>query len=307
MANDGVNTSQFMILAVLVMIILATKPQSSASQNYSVQYCGNINISFPFGIGEGNFLDEYFSVTCNETSNPPRAYVMNNTFEVTNIYLDGRLRVLSFVVHECYRNGVWNSGNMPSLELAQPFTVNNVANKFTIVGCDAYGFVSGTRLGRNFTTGCTAICEAKDDLIEGSCTGLGCCQATIPRDVSTMDLSMSSYDNYTRVGDFSNCSHGFIVEEDAFRFSWENLTNLNGREELPMLLDWAIGNETCEIARRNLDTYACKSNNSICQNATNGSGYLCYCQQGYIGNPYLENSCEGMFPMFSFSFLRVSL
>lgn len=87
-------------------------------------------------------------------------------------------------------------------------------------------------------------------------------------------------------------AHGFIVEEDAFKFSPDNLTNLNNVTMLPMLLDWAIGNELCEIGQRNLSTYACKTN-SVCHNVTNGSGYRCSCQQGYERNPYIPNGCQG--------------
>ncbi|KAG6469623.1 hypothetical protein ZIOFF_070553 [Zingiber officinale] len=44
--------------------------------------CGNVTISFPFGLKQGCYRDEDFALTCNETSSPPtllfRDYVVSN-------------------------------------------------------------------------------------------------------------------------------------------------------------------------------------------------------------------------------------
>ncbi|CAO2192496.1 unnamed protein product [Urochloa humidicola] len=58
-----------------------------------------------------------------------------------------------------------------------------------------------------------------------------------------------------------------------------------------MVLDWAIGNATCELAR-NMSTYACRYRNSECVDSTNGPGYLCNCSSGYEGNPYVPDGCK---------------
>ena len=53
----------------------------------------------------------------------------------------------------------------------------------------------------------------------------------------------SFYENNTKVWDFNPCSFAFIIREDKFNFSSDYLISLQNNETLPMILDWAIGNE----------------------------------------------------------------
>ncbi|KAL7128470.1 hypothetical protein ABFS83_14G319500 [Erythranthe nasuta] len=296
------------LLLLLLLLFLDASVSSSTSSvavapviNYNssiakpgcTDRCGNVNIPFPFGTTEDCYHSYSFFITCNQTSLPPKPYLQNSTIEITNITLDGQLTVLQFIAHDCYYpNHTRSSTNDPSIYLPISLTVNNTANKFTIVGCDTYGFVSGLRLNGNYQTGCTAICYAKDDLIQGACTGLGCCQTSIPKQVWRVELALKSYNNYSEVSDFNNCSYGFLVEETAFTFSPENLTNLKSVVSLPMVVDWAIGNGTCEDSQMNSSTYACRSVNSNCYKPDNGYGYRCFCHDGYHGNPYLFDGCK---------------
>uniref|UniRef100_A0A804IAR9 Uncharacterized protein n=1 Tax=Musa acuminata subsp. malaccensis TaxID=214687 RepID=A0A804IAR9_MUSAM len=83
-------------------------------------------------------------------------------------------------------------------------------------------------------------------LVNGSCSGIGCCQTSIPKNLT-----------YYRA--------------DWFRFRT---------------------NETCQAAKLNKTSYACRSANSECFDSSNGPGYLCYCLSGYQGNPYLLDGCK---------------
>ena len=61
------------------------------------------------------------------------------------------------------------------------------------------------------------------------------------------------------------------------------------------IIRWVISNLTCQQAMQSA-TYACVSQNSHCQNVTRGKtlyGYLCKCNDGFQGNPYLLNNCTG--------------
>ncbi|KAL7118215.1 hypothetical protein ACP275_03G121500 [Erythranthe tilingii] len=123
------------------------------------------------------------------------------------------------------------------------------------------------------------MCESLEDLEEGSCTGSGCCQTS--EDVWRVVLELGSFRNYINVSDFNNCGHAFLVEESAFKFSRDSLTTLRNVEKLPLVVDWAIGNGTCEEALTNTTSYACVSPNSNCYKPEDGYGYRCRCLDGY--------------------------
>ncbi|KAM3704464.1 hypothetical protein ACJW31_03G005800 [Castanea mollissima] len=103
----------------------------------------------------------------------------------------------------------------------------------------------------------------------------------------------------------------FIVSATKNKFAavvCDTHSNLNGHlqgqkfslgclsycQTFPMVLDWAIGNETCEVAQ-NKANYRCGAN-TTCSNLKNQSRYRCKCKHGYEGNPYLScqdiNECD---------------
>ncbi|PIN12514.1 Serine/threonine protein kinase [Handroanthus impetiginosus] len=287
------------LLAILVIIASPKSLLSAAPPNFPISkpnctdHCGSISIPYPFGTTEDCYHSHDFFVNCSQTFNPPKAFLANSTIEIIDISLDGQLTVLQFIAHECYsQNRTRVSYKYPRIWFSM-FTVNNTANKFTVIGCDTYGYIAGRRLNRPYRTGCTPYCYAEDDLNEGSCTGLGCCSTSIPKEASMVYLTLGSYYNFSYVWNFNNCSYAFLAEESAFTLSPENIANLTKVEKLPMVVDWAIGNRTCQEAKMNPSTYACRSGNSTCHNKPdNGYGYRCACLEGYKGNPYLTDGCQ---------------
>lgn len=104
-------------------------------------------------------------------------------------------------------------------------------------------------------------------MINGSCSGIGCCQTSIPKGVRDFNITIKSYNQHKDVLKFNPCSYGFVAKEDAFNFTIADLKDLHNRTEAPFVLDWTIGSETCEQAKNNESSYACKSN-SHCQDSS---------------------------------------
>ncbi|WMV45091.1 hypothetical protein MTR67_038476 [Solanum verrucosum] len=261
--------------------------------------CGNVNIPFPFGMTPDCTLHDQFLVTCNYSFPTPQPFLGNSGIEITSIYLSGQLNVLQFISRDCYRDGISTDRTKPFIVLPSLFTVNNTANSFIAVGCDTYAIVQGyyTKFGTKieylpYITGCMSMCNSIAEADDDTCSGVGCCKTSIPKGASNVNITLSSYYNYnyTNMTNNPSCSYAFVVDQANFNFSKSYLSSLQNTEKLPLVLDWAVGEDKCEIAKRNSTAYACKSNNSYCHDDSNG--YRCSCMQGYDGNPYLIDGCQ---------------
>ncbi|KAK4483876.1 hypothetical protein RD792_011085 [Penstemon davidsonii] len=283
----------FVIIMPPLIFCASNLPNFPIAKPNCTDRCGDISIPYPFGTTENCYHNSSFWVTCNTTFNPPKLFLHNTSIDITYTSLDGQFKILSFIARTCFDpvTNVISSTNRPRLWLPTIYTFNNTANRFIVVGCNSTGFIQGMQFSRNYTTGCIAMCYRNDDVAEESCAGVGCCQSYIPENVRTSNLILQSSSS-----EYSECTYGFLVEKSAFNLSLQTRTNLRNAKVLPMVVDWAIGNGTCEEAQNDTSTtYACKSPHSECYKPNNGYGYRCRCNQGYQGNPYLEDSCKGGF------------
>ncbi|KAB2083186.1 hypothetical protein ES319_A05G248500v1 [Gossypium barbadense] len=252
--------------------------------------CGNLSIPYPFGTGNGCNISINFFITCNTTFNPPKAFLTTGDLEVLYISLDGYLRIQTAAGYDCYNSSGRSSYQIRGIRLAK-FPISHTKNKFTAIGCDTYAYVQGS-LGHTYSTGCLTFCYNTSDGINGSCSGIGCCQTVIPKGVRGYSVRLSSSYNHSYVLDFNPCSYGFVVEDGAYNFSVSHLAdNSFSNKTFPIILDWTIGNQTCKEAKMHPLNYACKEN-SACIDAENGPGYLCKCVYGFQGNPYLLHGCQ---------------
>ncbi|KAA8546476.1 hypothetical protein F0562_002785 [Nyssa sinensis] len=173
-------------------------------------------------------------------------------------------------------------------------------------GCDTSAFILGS-YGKKYQTGCTSLCDKVDEVVNGSCSGIGCCQTSIPRGVTDFNLIVKTYDSHANIADFNPCDFAFVVEEGSYNFSSVDLFNLRNVREFPVVLDWAIDTKTCEeLERTSTVTHGnpylgCQDINE-CQNTTlnpctipklchNTDGnYTCSCPKGYHGNGRKDGS-----------------
>ncbi|KAB1209929.1 Wall-associated receptor kinase 2 [Morella rubra] len=254
-----------LIGAIIVAASAASHPNSGCNRT-----CGSLEIPYPFGTSEGCYLDEFFLITCNLSYEPPRPLLRHGDLEVLNISLDGEITISAPVARDCYSqsgqsdyNGTlfYNDQGISLLK----FRISSKRNKITAVGCDTYSYIQFYNEDKYYTTGCLSLCDPISSVKSGSCTGIGCCQTSIPEEA---------------------------MDEKAYKFSTADLKDLQNRTSLPLVLDWTVGNETCRNAKKNRTSFACKANMSTCHNSASDSGYICKCSEGFQGNPYLRNGCE---------------
>jgi len=116
-------------------------------------------------------------------------------------------------------------------------------------------------------------------------------------------ISLDAVSNHTGVVDFNPCGYAFLVEDGTYRFVSTDILKLE-KKEFPVVLNWSVGNKTCQQAQKDASNYACMANNSECYNPADvRQGYLCNCSRGFRGNPYLIHGCHGMIAYNLSSFL----
>ncbi|CAO2838223.1 unnamed protein product [Amaranthus hypochondriacus] len=265
------------------------------------QKCGNIDIPWPFGIGDGCFFKENnnitdfpFEIHCYQSSTSPPTPILGTNLDIENIsILEGELRIkLVDVSYKCYNksgydiDNLWQSLNMNS------FTISSAKNNLIAIGCDTYAWFTGFRHNKMYGTACLTKCIELNDAIDGECSGIGCCQSSLPTGVKNITVKAYSFTNHISVYSFNPCSAAFPVAKDAFTFYKSNLTqnfSADHRKMLPVVLNWSIGLQNCSKAKED-GSCLCKQN-AECYDMEYESGYRCKCKHGYGGNPYMPRGC----------------
>nr|TKW40474.1 hypothetical protein SEVIR_1G248300v2 [Setaria viridis] len=103
-------------------------------------------------------------------------------------------------------------------------------------------------------------------------------------DTSSNNMERIVNFNYDGTDEFPNYHYESVVD-GIYDFSQED----------EIVIKWVVANLTCQEAKQsNPKYYACISHNSSCQDVRRGKtnyGYLCKCNDGFHGNPYLRNNC----------------
>ncbi|XP_026379626.1 wall-associated receptor kinase 2-like [Papaver somniferum] len=268
----------FLVFQIISFYFLSLAISSSTLRESSTTFfqakpgcqlkCGNVTIPYPFGIGDGCFIDRDaigqksgYNMRCNTSYDPPKLLVGNSgDIEILSISeTELRMNFGTMITNKCYNE---SGHRVPGLiwtfdVLTTAFTFSYTKNRFFGIGCEITATLigmSGDNKTATTTNSCVSKCSSSiKNMFQGACTGQN--NLLLPSD---------------------------LLLDGGIR---KNTTII------PVVLDWAIGDMTCEQAQVNPKTYACQ-NNSRCTETVNNPGYRCACTKGYAGNPYLKPGCQ---------------
>ncbi|KAJ1271883.1 hypothetical protein BS78_06G159800 [Paspalum vaginatum] len=296
-------SGQLMLVGLLVLLAAQGAPMAVVAipSPECQRRCGGVDIPYPFGLDRNCSLPVGgFNVSCQQGLDGAYRPFIGPNLELLNISLvHGTARVLNHISTYCYnsssRSMHWSTWNFNALHGQYRFS--DVHNKFTVIGCKTLAYISDDT-GTGYQSGCVSTCQNLSLVANGSCSGLGCCQTSIPRGLGFYDVSFAMGFNTSKIWKFSRCSYAVLMEAESFNFSTAYIStaefNDTNAGRVPVVMDWAIrsGAMSCEVAKQNKTAYACLSNNSECVDSINGPGYRCNCSKGYQGNPYLQDGCQ---------------
>jgi hypothetical protein len=314
---------------VAVVLLIAQSAEAAGSAPMGMPgcdtRCGNMTVPYPFGMGRRDcYHSPGFNVTCDRSSDPPRLLVGDGTLQVA-YELDPEppsvtvLRAGGGIKIDSDGRGTLGGG----IRDDGPFTLSSL-NELILMGCNVRATVSS---GNVTMSGCSSLCdyegEPMDFLVSrrdtrSQCSGEGCCQAPIflNREVAgaggVLLRPFTSYDveiqhfGWNRSRDQQMFPQRVFVATPGWfeqRTVWDQLRQRQFRASMnvPVYLQWevSIGHDTqVPVNTSTQDCPAdaariiCKSNNTHCNKGTRG-GYWCSCDDGYTGNPYITNGCQG--------------
>ncbi|XP_018731100.2 wall-associated receptor kinase 2 isoform X1 [Eucalyptus grandis] len=257
--------------------------------------CGEVDVPFPFGLDTNCARSPDFLLKCTNIEGSGIQLQWGN-LTIHKISVGNSTMIASLPeAYECYdQNGTpANQNSSLAIDLSPNpwYRFSETQNKLVVVGCNAFASVTdGEGMVRS---GCVSYCSGNGDFAnETTCSGQGCCQASIPKGLKTLDISISSFGQNVLKSQRGRCARAFMVDNRPFNISnltlqtFQDVGNNSG-----LVLDWMVESDvSCVMAKRNRSSYACGKNTN-CTDFENGPGYRCLYEPGYYGNPY--NPFEG--------------
>ncbi|XP_042410149.1 putative wall-associated receptor kinase-like 16 [Zingiber officinale] len=292
--------------------------------------CGDIQIEYPFGIGNNCSFGVGFNLTCSHDSDSPRLLLGDSNIQIRNFSKEGFVNIESPYVTLNADEQFINTTliNLKNLSLSYGL---RLADWESLYGYDGYEYGYGYGYPGNnilLVVGCSVIANIVN-LVNNSSVE-NCFTICFTANISTIErghMFNSTYCSfYLDSAKYSQLS--WAIQLTRFNENVEHMINnnnsnviaiiynndfindddyerfINNRNTTGMMasLAWYFNDHsTCKEAIKSSDTYACRSNKSECHdvlfddapflNATT-VGYICRCSFNHVGNPYLPNGCQ---------------
>ncbi|CAL9013274.1 unnamed protein product [Prunus brigantina] len=283
----------FEVVLLLWKISTALAHSPALAKSGCQSQCGDVTIPYPFGIGANCYVDEWFSISCNETFNPPKPFLNSTKLEVLEVSTElGTVRVNFPVNSTC---GDRSSANVMSME-GSPFVFSQADNRFTGVGCNNLALM--TLLNGSAIGGCLSFCfSGSTGGSSTTCNGIDCCQTTIPSDLQAFNTTI---ENIEARENSEGCKYAFLVDQQWFESNVRvaKALAIQNRDNFPVVLEWRI--DRWKYGSLVTNKSISFNNSTLCEsgvfiNSTSFSNQTsvvrCSCKRGYEGNPYLPEGC----------------
>ncbi|GMI70177.1 WALL ASSOCIATED KINASE LIKE 8 [Hibiscus trionum] len=247
---------------LLLLTSNLTLAANSTAKPGCIESCGEVGVPYPFGIGLNCSLNSWFEVSCNETSTPPTILLKRTNMEVLSFSLrssdyDADLEYHRVKAPAVYVNCSGREEASHGMNLNDsPFFFSEFRNR--IVACS-----SGAILSPNSIT--------------NTCNDGTCCETVMTSAIKTF--------NATFDGRSGGCNSAYLVEQN-----WRDSNAANSG--VGAVLDWAIPEEGFELSKSGKE-YNCRQYGLVFDEPHRDRSIRCYCNQGYQGNAYLLNGCQG--------------
>ncbi|XP_030468438.2 wall-associated receptor kinase-like 1 [Syzygium oleosum] len=289
----------FQILLLLGSLLLHKQASLAAPlvKGNCTQTCGGIAIPFPFGIGTGCFLDEWYKIVCQDGTIP----ILNKAnLKVLKISLPdeqgGTNGMISVSLPIIFSSNVSCGGNRSfapvSLKGSQ-FIFSVSRNVFAAVGCNICALLDDTK---SAIIGCQSKCQKQHNIVSKmNCSGSdGCCHTTITSDLQAFSVTFRPDIKTAK----NKCDYAFLGDRSQFTPSTTDFIELEARGHFPAVLEWGIANSS--QAALEIYKYGFISDDSYnCSTVSFNLGYRkvmpflqCFCRWGFTGNPYIKHGCE---------------
>ncbi|KAJ8755356.1 hypothetical protein K2173_019154 [Erythroxylum novogranatense] len=248
------------------------------------EFCGDVAIPFPFGIGVGCYMNDNFDVTCNNSFNPPKPFLNRTGMELLGVSMSGVVQVNNPVIST-------SCNNLPSptgVNLAgSPFMYSSTYNRFTAMGCDNNALFRQNNT--EIVGGCFPFCFGGRKT--RGCYGLNCCQTTIPPYLKSYEAIIPVIADQNR--SCANNKTVFVVDQHWF----EDIVDVDlvpQMGDVPAVLEWGKFQGNCLITET---SSAFCSLNDYCWKQLSSS-HLCVCGSlipslSSDSVRYVQSGCEG--------------